>query len=60
MHLSAMAYNLKKYLKFISKTVRSDANNIASLFSEKTGLLQYYISRFNPFKKNLKLPEFIR
>ena len=25
MHLSAMAYNLKKYLKFIGKTVRSDA-----------------------------------
>ena len=25
MHLSAMAYNLKKYLKFISKTVKSDA-----------------------------------
>ena len=25
MHLSAMAYNLKKYLKFITKTVKSDA-----------------------------------
>ncbi|TNJ43594.1 hypothetical protein KFZ70_00440 [Tamlana fucoidanivorans] len=25
MHLSAMAYNLKKYLKFIEKTVKSDA-----------------------------------
>ena len=25
MHLSAIAYNLKKYLKFISKTVKSDA-----------------------------------
>ncbi len=25
MHLSAMAYNLKKYLKFIRKTVKSDA-----------------------------------
>ena len=25
MHLSAMAYNLKKYLKFIGKTVKSDA-----------------------------------
>ena len=28
MHLSAMAYNLKKYLKFISKTVKSDAKAI--------------------------------
>lgn len=60
MHLSAMAYNLKKYLKFISKTVRSDANNISSLFSEKKGLLQYYISRFNPFKKQLILTKLIR
>ena len=25
MHLSAIAYNLKKYLKFMSKTVKSDA-----------------------------------
>ena len=25
MHLSAIAYNLKKYLKFISKTVKSDS-----------------------------------
>ena len=24
-HLSAIAYNLKKYLKFMSKTVKSDA-----------------------------------
>ncbi|GAA3592325.1 hypothetical protein GCM10022396_07040 [Flavivirga amylovorans] len=28
MHLSAMAYNLKKYLKFITKTVRSDAKTV--------------------------------
>jgi transposase len=32
MHLSAMAYNLKKYLKFISKTVRSDAKAMRRLF----------------------------
>ena len=25
MHMSAIAYNLKKYLKFISKTVKSDS-----------------------------------
>ena len=28
MHLSAMAYNLKKYLKFITKTVKSDAKGV--------------------------------
>ena len=28
MHLSAMAYNLKKYLKFIGKTVKSDARAV--------------------------------
>ena len=32
MHLSAMAYNLKKYLKFISKTVKSDAKAMRRLF----------------------------
>ena len=33
MHLSAMAYNLKKYLKFITKTVKSDAKVMHQLFS---------------------------
>ncbi len=33
MHLSAMAYNLKKYLKFITKTVKSDAKAMHHLFS---------------------------
>ncbi|MEC3908896.1 transposase [Tamlana sp. 2201CG12-4] len=28
MHLSAMAYNLKKYLKFTAKTVKSDAKGM--------------------------------
>ena len=32
MHLSAIAYNLKKYLKFISKTVKSDAKAMRHLF----------------------------
>jgi hypothetical protein len=31
MHLSAMAYNLKKYLKFITKTVKSDAKIAGNL-----------------------------
>jgi len=46
MHLSAMAYNLKKYLKFISKTVKSDAKamhhfvlEIKALFTSKISCL---------------------
>ena len=33
MHMSAIAYNLKKYLKFITKTVKSDAKAMHHLFS---------------------------
>jgi len=33
MHLCAMAYNLKKYLKFITKTVKSDTKSASHLFS---------------------------
>ncbi len=32
MHMSAIAYNLKKYLKFITKTVKSDAKAMHHLF----------------------------
>jgi hypothetical protein len=32
MHLSATAYNIKKYLKFISKTVKSDAKAMLHFF----------------------------
>ncbi len=35
MHLSAMAYNLKKYLKFILKRTKSGAGCLALLFSKK-------------------------
>lgn len=38
MHLSAMAYNLKKYLKFITKTVKSDAKAVWHLFWVSKGL----------------------
>ena len=31
-HLSAMAYNLKKYLKFTQKLVKSDAKSLRSSF----------------------------
>jgi transposase len=39
MHLSAMAYNLKKYLKFIQKRTKSGAEYLVLFFSPKT-LLQ--------------------
>src|SRR5690554_7817796 len=35
MHLSAMAYNLKKYLKFIQKRTKSGAGCLAFKFSPK-------------------------
>ena len=33
MHMAAMAYNLKKYLKFISKTIKSDAKLLHHFFN---------------------------
>jgi hypothetical protein len=48
MHLSAIAYNLKKYLKYISKTIKSDAKamhhlcyNIKVLFRLETRVLNH-------------------
>ena len=32
MHMAAMAYNLKKYLKFTQKSVKSEAGMLALLF----------------------------
>lgn len=32
MHLSAMAYNLKKYLNFVTKSVKSNSKALAFLF----------------------------
>lgn len=43
MHLSAMAYNLKKYLKFLTKTVKSDAKAMHHLFSLLKGVLSLQI-----------------
>jgi len=41
MHLSAIAYNLKKYLKFTQKQAKSEAKALRSLLCEiKT--LQYF------------------
>lgn len=43
MHLSAMAYNLKKYLKFVSKTVKSEAQALRHLFLVIKALLRLQI-----------------
>ncbi len=48
MHLSAMAYNLKKYLKFIIKTVKSDAKAMHHFFSIKKLLFRLEISSLQP------------
>jgi len=39
MHLAAMAYNLKKYLKFIQKLAKSEAKSLANFFLEIKRLL---------------------
>ncbi len=44
MHMSAIAYNLKKYLKFISKKVKSDAKAMLHLW---TVLKSYYSLQIN-------------
>jgi len=56
-HLSAMAYNLKKYLKFISKTVKRDAKEMRHLFSVLKVLFKLLINLFNrlEIEKNSQL-----
>ncbi|WP_452602768.1 IS1182 family transposase, partial [Pontimicrobium sp. MEBiC06410] len=41
MHLSAIAYNLKKYLKFINKTVKSGASTQVSIIKQNNMFLQH-------------------
>ena len=48
MHLSAMAYNLKKYLKFITKTVKSNAKVVSHLFSALETLFRLKIKTIAP------------
>lgn len=43
MHLSAIAYNLKKYLKFVSKTVKSGALAMRHLFLDLKALIKLQI-----------------
>ncbi|TCI84543.1 hypothetical protein EYW44_20945 [Tenacibaculum sp. M341] len=50
MHVSAIAYNLKKYLKFIKKTIKSKAKAINSLFLIKRMFVDF-ISYFLIYSK---------
>ena len=47
MHLSAMAYNLKKYLKFTEKRVKSGANALVPCLSPKMGAPKPVIGTYN-------------
>jgi len=53
MHLSAMAYNLKKYLKFIDKKIKSDAQSLGNLLIQKISILLVKISPFKGLEKRV-------
>lgn len=55
MHLSAIAYNLKKYLKFIQKRTKSGAERIVFTFSPKRWFHQCII----PFLRHPNIAHFI-
>ena len=48
MHLSAMAYNLKKYLKFMTKTVKSDAKAVRLFILSQKALFTPQIKALVP------------
>ena len=50
MHLSAMAYNLKKYLKFVTKNVKSKAEALAFLFLNKKLYIKTILLLVSHFK----------
>ena len=43
MHLAAIAYNLKKYLKFVTKTAKSEAKSLALVIFKIKLLFSHYI-----------------
>lgn len=53
MHLSAMAYNLKKYLKFIHKKVKSGAETADLLIFLKIAIQRLFCGGINPLKKQI-------
>ncbi len=53
MHMAAIAYNIKKYLKFINKTAQTNKKVLVAYFKLKKHILSTQISRFkNPKKSN--------
>ncbi len=50
MHMSAIAYNLKKYLKFINKTAKSNRKAITTLFSLNISIMYFKIKTFKKLK----------
>lgn len=50
MHLSVMGYNLKKYLKFFSKTVKSDAKWVHHFILTLKGFIGLQINLFKRFE----------
>jgi len=49
MHLSAIAYNLKKYLKFTSKTAQSGAKALRNFLTSLKPLFRFKISALASF-----------
>jgi hypothetical protein len=50
MHLSAIAYNLKKYLKLVEKRVKSGAKALMPLFTSIKALIRDILKPYNsPF-----------
>ncbi|WP_457749599.1 IS1182 family transposase [Sulfurimonas sp.] len=50
MQMAAIAYNLKKYLKFIEKKVKSEAKSLAFLFYPKKTFLTFELMGLSPQK----------
>lgn len=59
MHLSAIAYNIKKYLKFIQKTANTNRQRVAFYLNQTKQVLLLQISIFKPFKKWRKINSLI-
>jgi len=55
MHLAAMAYNLKKYLKFTQKLAKSEAKSLGFVFLETTLFIKVFLSRLRPPKKQKRI-----
>jgi len=51
MHMAAIAYNIKKYLKFINKTVQTNKQRLACYLSLIKQVIQIQINTFKKLKK---------